>query len=206
MTEKASTKSKSESGADELLQSIKGLEAVSKGSKKKILDISEISLILDNYDDIFSDFDPRPYAHRSLSEDFLLESKKASRDKDSEHLELRFLIPKKLRNTSTEAMIKRRLRGYFQRNFRDVKSEIRKSRVMGVKKLLAGASIGALAAYLSFHDRNLPVAAILIVLQPASWFTMWMGLDDLFNISEKKKSKLSFYEKMSHCQISFIPY
>ena len=34
--------------------------------KQKLLEISEISLLLDSYDDIFSDFDQRPYAQRAL--------------------------------------------------------------------------------------------------------------------------------------------
>jgi len=35
--------------------------------KKKLLQLSEISLIIDTYDDIFSDFDPRPYSQRALA-------------------------------------------------------------------------------------------------------------------------------------------
>lgn len=48
---------------------------------KEIIDKAEISLVLDTYDDIFSDFDPRPYGERALSSDFLDEAKKAARDK-----------------------------------------------------------------------------------------------------------------------------
>ena len=36
-----------------------------------------ISIVLDSYDDLFSDFDPRPYRIRALSDDFLLECKKS---------------------------------------------------------------------------------------------------------------------------------
>ena len=55
-----------------------------------------ISLILDNYDDIFSDFDPRPYTVRALSDDFLNECRKAIIEK-GENIELRFLLSKKQR-------------------------------------------------------------------------------------------------------------
>ena len=37
----------------------------------------EISFWLDSYDDLFSDFDPRPYAQKGFSEDFLDEAKRA---------------------------------------------------------------------------------------------------------------------------------
>ena len=66
--------------------------------EQKILHLSEISILLDNYDDIFSDFDPRPYSERSLSDDLLNEARKASRDKNTGRLELRFLISEKMRD------------------------------------------------------------------------------------------------------------
>jgi len=56
-----------------------------------------ISLILDSYDDIFSDFDPGDYSERALSDDFLSECKKAAVNKE-ERLELRFLVPKTKRD------------------------------------------------------------------------------------------------------------
>ncbi len=78
-----------------------------KGIKKEtLLKASEISIILDTYDDIFSDFDPRPYSERALSDDFLIEANKASRDKASGQIELIFLIPQKMRNIESENLIK----------------------------------------------------------------------------------------------------
>ena len=35
--------------------------------KQDLLSKGEISILLDTYDDIFSDFDPRPYSQRALS-------------------------------------------------------------------------------------------------------------------------------------------
>ena len=59
---------------------------------QKLLGLSNISLSLNSYDDIFSGFDPRPYSQRALSDDFLAESKRASRDKELDGVELIFLI------------------------------------------------------------------------------------------------------------------
>ena len=36
--------------------------------------VGAVSLWLDTYEDIFSDFDPRPYGQRALSEDFVAEA------------------------------------------------------------------------------------------------------------------------------------
>ena len=48
-----------------------------KNPKNNNLDYS-ISLWIDSYDDIFSDFDPRPFSARNISDDFLYEVKKTS--------------------------------------------------------------------------------------------------------------------------------
>jgi hypothetical protein len=84
--------------------------------KEQLLKISEISLWLDTYDDIFSDFDPRPFSQRSLSVDFLDELKRASRDKVSGQIELKFLIPDKQRIVETELQIRKRLREHFKKH------------------------------------------------------------------------------------------
>src|SRR3989338_3364035 len=83
-----------------------------------------ISLILDSYQDLFSDFDPRPYNVKALSDDFLLECKRASVDKE-EKLELRFLVPKNKRNVHDESEIRKRLKSHFQKHFKEKEREIK---------------------------------------------------------------------------------
>ena len=72
-------------------------------AKQELLAQGSISLLLDSYDDIFSDFDPRPFTHRAVSDDFLIEAKRAALDKDGT-LELRFLIPRQHRKSDTETI------------------------------------------------------------------------------------------------------
>jgi len=43
---------------------------------------NDITLLLDSYNDIFSSFDPRPYSEKSLSDDLIIECKKAAIDKE----------------------------------------------------------------------------------------------------------------------------
>ena len=84
---------------------------------QKLKEMFNISLLLDTYDDIFSDFDPRSYSQRALSDDFLLEAKKASRDKVSGKIELNFLVPAAARDIKQEAIIKKRLREHFRKHY-----------------------------------------------------------------------------------------
>ena len=65
--------------------------------KEALLEKSEMSLLIRDYGDIFSSFDPRFFSEKALSDDFLLEAKRSARDKKGIY-ELRFLVPKAKRN------------------------------------------------------------------------------------------------------------
>lgn len=174
---------------------------------QKILEMSEISLWLDNYDDIFSDFDPRPYSLRSLSDDFLSEAKKASRDKDENMLELRFLISENQRDSKIEATIKKRLRDHFTKHLIQLKKDLLKAKHQAILTGLLGITLIFAASYLD--ALNLPsfVSRFLFVLsEPAGWFLTWFGLDKIFYSSELKKSEYKFYQKMIKCEIMFNSY
>ena len=45
-------------------------DKISTVPKQALLELAEISILLDSYDDIFSDFDPSPYSERTLSDDY----------------------------------------------------------------------------------------------------------------------------------------
>ena len=82
-------------------------DSISSQEKRQLLQLSEVSLWVDNYDEFFSDFDPRPYSQRTLSDDFLHEAKKAVREKASGKVELTLLIPKNKRAKEIENVIKK---------------------------------------------------------------------------------------------------
>ena len=81
--------------------------------KTEKLKEANISLIINNYNDIFSSFDPRSYLEKALSDDFLQECKRAARDKE-EGIELRILVPKKARDVKEEWKIKKKQQQAFQ--------------------------------------------------------------------------------------------
>src|SRR5690349_16056289 len=81
--------------------------------KKGLLARSELSIWLDTYDDIFSDFDSRPYTDRALSDDFLNEMRKIVREKPGGSVELKLLIPTRLHNIETERIIIKNLHTHF---------------------------------------------------------------------------------------------
>lgn len=167
-------------------------------------DSSGILLRLDSYDDIFSDFDPRPYEARALSRDFLMEARHASTDKD-DNLTLTFLVPANKRNTTHELLIKRRLRNHFRKHVNQLQQEKRKIASHGAYFILAGVILMVLGAYVlsrSFTSRFYQ-SFLVVLLEPASWFFFWEGLSQIIFDSKKLNTDIEFYRKMERSMLLF---
>ncbi len=188
----------------------KDSEKALEQEKQKMLEMSQISLWLDTYDDIFSDFDPRPYSQRSLSDDFLSEAKKASRDK-KDKLELRLLIPEAQRDLKSEAVIKKRLHEHFSKHMHMIRKEIKDTRTKAIGMIFLGVFFMLSATYinsLKFETTILVFISrfLFVLLEPTGWFTVWFAFDKFFYTAELKKTGYNFNEKMSKCEIIFSLY
>lgn len=188
------------------------LKEVFDEEKNELVRMSEISIILKEYNDIFSDFDPRPYSQRALSDDFLAEAKKASKVKASEELALMFLVPEDVRKQQNEALIKKRLHDYFKKHHEILNKEIMGTQIKGLKLTLLGFAMLIAATYTKILEMQYPLNMgniyifITILLEPAGWFTMWTGLENIFYTWKGKKEDHEFYDKMAKAKISFMSY
>jgi hypothetical protein len=185
-------------------EKLKEAEKAIDEDRHKILAMSEIGLWIDNYDDIFSDFDPRPYSLRSLSDDFLNEARKASRDKGTGKLELRILIDEKMRNLREEANIKKRLKDHFMKHADLLKKELKKDLT---RALLMGV-FGILLIFIAtiMPEETYVQKLLFVLLEPTGWFMTWFALDNIFYSNRQKKEESGFYHKMSRCEIIFSSY
>ena len=176
---------------------------------RNLLSKAEISILLDNYDDIFSDFDPRPFAHRALSDDFLVEAKKAvkSAGEKEDSFDLSFMIPKNQRNFEHELLIKKRLREHFKKHALMIGAEMSETKRDGIFLILAGFVVLALAACVTyFGGGKFLYDLLLIILEPAGWFFFWIGGEKFVYENKSRLPELKFYQKMIKCEISFHPY
>jgi hypothetical protein len=182
--------------------------AIKENDKQNLLRLSEISLWLDTYDDIFSDFDPRPYSQRALSDDFLAEAKKASRGLKSGGIELRFLVPTAMRNQGQEAMIKKRLREHFRKHADMLLEEKKWTMKQGLFFVLSGILLMFTATYVLFTspEKNFMASFLITLLEPAGWFMFWEGMQTMIFEPKKKAHDVEFYEKMACCAINFVSY
>jgi hypothetical protein len=165
----------------------------------------EILLWIDSYDDIFSDFDSRPYYQRALSQDFIHEAKAASVDKPLVGTKMRFIIPANKRDPGSEKRIKHRLSEHFSKHFYMAKKEKRRVvnagimfLVFGLMSMFSGAMIS-----LKFGDSGVFFYFLVILLEPAGWFLCWEGLNQLVFDTKHHTPDVDFYRKMANCEIHF---
>lgn len=163
-----------------------------------------VSLILDSYNDIFSDFDPRDYSERSVSDDFIVECQRAVREKDKE-IELRLMIPADKRNLESEGKIKKRLKDHFMHHYLREKNEIENIKRTGFVWIAIGTIIMISGAFLLKYQGFI-FDLLITVAEPAGWFTFWEGLGKIFIDSKEKSHKYDFYKKMVNTKLYFLSY
>ncbi len=174
---------------------------------KELLQKSEISLWLDHYDDIFSDFDPRSYAQRGISDDFLKEARKFTKEVKSGVLELRFLVPGNHRKAEQEATIRKRLREHFRKHADLLRKERDRLLQKGVMMAATGFLLLILGAtVLHFRGENFLWSLAVVVIEPAGWFTVWHGLDQIILKSKELRPEREFNEKMAKAEVKFDAY
>ena len=177
-----------------------------KKEEKDVYRIKEgnISLILESYNDIFSSFDPRPSSERALSDDFLIECKRATLDRE-EPITLRLLVPHSKRNLKEELEIQFRLKNHFHKHYIEKRKEIRNLRLQGVGWFFIGA-IAMTLVTLIHETPNFFINLLRVMLEPAGWFFFWEGLYKAVITAEEKMKIYNFYKKMDSSRVLFFSY
>lgn len=179
-----------------------------KDRTKRMLQVSGMNLWLNDYESIFSDFDPRPYLYRNLSDDFLTEAKKISVEKSADSLELNLLIPGKKRDFEKEKMIKKRLRGHFQKHFNIHKKSIRRTVINGLIFAAVGVALMFVTSAILYEmeQKTMLTVFMTVLFEPAGWFLFWEGMWKVVFGAREEKPSLDFYKKMSKCKINFMSF
>jgi hypothetical protein len=173
---------------------------------QRLLAKGEVSIWIDTYDDIFSDFDPRPYRERALSVDFLDEAKRYAKEK-GDKLQVRILTPSAIRNARMEAVVKKRLSEHFKRHTLLVEKDQDGIKHKGWKFVAVGAVILLMATVVMYYGKEgFFKDFFIILLEPAGWFTIWSGFDMVVLDPDNLKADLDFYRKMSTADIAFESY
>ncbi|MCX8198108.1 MAG: hypothetical protein N3F07_02850 [Candidatus Micrarchaeota archaeon] len=170
-------------------------------------EIREITIKLDTYDDIFSDFDPRPYSQRELSEDFLKEVQRRYMEDKHGRFEVHFTIPSSERDTKEEALIKKRIREHFSQMAKAEHEEIKKTQRRGYVYIAIGAAVllANVAALFTLHESSWFYQVLSILLVPAGWYGMFTGIGKVIDepvLSAEKKAVYERFEKANYIFMS----
>ena len=168
-------------------------------------DIREISIALDTYDDIFSDFDPRPYSERMLSSDLLFELNNRYVRNPSGRPEIRFIIPKQLRNEAEEKKIEKRLKDHFAVRAAELEKKIRESRRRALFFVAPGLSFLFLQSYLQFEFplsfiSKVGVDFFLVVGR----FLIWAGMERFFFRAHEEEKEYERNEEFKKAKFLFL--
>ena len=185
----------------------KKTEEINPDSKKSMLKLAEISILLNSYNDIFSAFDPSEYSERTLSDDFIIQAKNFSKSKEGNKMSLKLLLPASARNEQDEKIIIKRLHSHFKDAYQQVASDVKKTKRKGIILTVIGIVLMITASYLSFmKPERYPVHLLIVLFEPAGWFLLWTGLDHLVYQSKSAKKDFDFFLKLTKSEIKFFTY
>lgn len=174
---------------------------------KSLTNNEEISIWFDSYEELFSDFDPRSYSKRTLSNDFVEQVKKVAKDIHTKNVTLKLLMLDNNRNKPDEEIIAQRLHSFFKHNYEQLFEEKKKAKLKGITATIVGVLSMVISSYITFLKSEEYLLHLLqILFEPAGWFLLWMGLDYLIYFSTNTKTDLEFYAKMTNVTIEFGTY
>jgi hypothetical protein len=173
--------------------------------KQRLDDINAISIAIDTYDDIFSDFDPREIDHRELSEDFIIELVRRHRTDPRGKYDVVLVAPKAIRDDSTEKKIISRLTHYFHaKHIQDVKI-INQIRMRGLIYILIGMIFLIGMVFTTYYQLlgKLIVELAGIVFMPLGWFGVWEGFSLIVDKPFKYEREAELFQRLSKAVFKF---
>jgi hypothetical protein len=166
----------------------------------------DLNFWIDSYDDLFSDFDSRPYTERAISDDFLVELNKLTEEKEDFIKVVRFQIPEKIRDEKTESLIMERLVKGFEDQYLRFSRELSASRRNGILMTVCGTAALMLAVFIvSLGEQTLWQNSLKILFEPAGWFLIWTGLDKMYMGGRPIKRKRDFFARLEKSKVEFVP-
>jgi hypothetical protein len=166
--------------------------------------MADLSLWLDDYHDLYSDFDSRHYLKRRISEDFIDELKSALTYRKESPEALVLLLPAPARNPEAESLIPQSVKEQFRGRLDILGQKASNAMKHGIQLLLAGIAIMIIDSIIFYKSEPTYLAGLAsIIMEPAGWFMIWNGLEFLIYKYRSIKKEMSFYETVVRLSIRF---
>ncbi|MDD5067680.1 MAG: hypothetical protein PHF84_11605 [bacterium] len=172
---------------------------------QRLEDLREFGVVIDTWDDVFSDFDPRPLNERTVSGDFTDELKKRYRESDVKNFVISIYAPGELKNEESEKMVTQRLKRHFRYLYMTARRSIQQVRIRGLVFFLIGlCSLSFLTLSTVYKLFNALTYQLLeILLLPLGWFGFWEGLSKLVDSLPIFKQEELLMDKLSRATYNF---
>jgi len=167
--------------------------------EQRIRDLQEVSIAIDSWDDVFSDFDPRPLEERTLSEDFVNELQKRFYEQPSGALLVKIWAPPSLRDAATEALVCRRLQKCFALRAARLSRSIGDERRRGAVFFACGFVCLAVLAFSTLLVKPPETwrTFLEITLVPLGWFGMWEGVGKMVDLDREAVQQRTLYRHLA---------
>ena len=177
-----------------------------KDADQRIKDIKEISIAIDTWDDIFSDFDPRPLTERTLSEDFIAELKKRYRETRRGKFLVNIYAPGHLKNPEREKAVIQRLKIHFKHRSMQRQRELGRIRRRGLFFVIFGVFCLGLLILITYFKwfGDLAIEIISIALMPLGWFGIWEGFSKIVDTSPIFIQEEFLFNRLSKATFKFM--
>jgi len=159
---------------------------------------------LDNYQEMFSDFDPAPFERRMISQDFIKAITRRFPEGPVEELCLRISVPKSRRSIKTETVIIKRLKSYFRKMAEIHEKSLRADQKGGAIYFVAGCILLLAFVWVGLNMESLASQLLGVVFLPLGWFGVWEGTSKILSAPERYQKKLSLYKKLATAKYEFI--
>lgn len=176
-----------------------------KDTEQRIKDIKEISIAIDNWDDIFSDFDPRPLTERALSEDFIAELKKRYRETRRGTFFVNIYVPSRLKDPVQEKAVIQRLKKHFKHRSMQRQRELNRIRRRGAFFVIFGVFCLGLLILITYFKwlNDLAIEIVSIALMPLGWFGVWEGFSKIVDTSPVFIQEEFLFSRLSKATFKF---
>ena len=175
-----------------------------KDSEKASEIFSSADFWLDQYQEMFSDFDPAPFERRMISQDFIGAMTRRFPEGSEEEIHFRISVPKSKRSTKTESVIVKRLKTYFRKMADRQGKSLHTDQKRGAMYFVAGCALLLAFVWVGLNMESFISQLLGVVFLPLGWFGVWEGTSKILSAPERYQKKLSLYTELAKAKYEFF--
>ncbi len=161
---------------------------------------------LDNYDDIFNEWDPAPFKRRDIDPDLVDFLEACGEDIPLKYpVSIRFMIKPQVRNKAQEASFVAGIHNYFRFSKQSVRKKLSETnRRILLYTLIAIAFLVIAIASNQVETENLLVKTAVEGLFIGGWVFLWNAIETVFFDARDIRFRYKFLERFHLADITFV--